>query len=312
MKYYPRKGYEDHLNTYHTLAFGDEAARIAAMQNQRRQLCQSALPEGVSVETRAIPGPNPEQTLEIRVVRPENLPGSAPVILDIHGGAWIGGAADADDFRCALLASAVPCIVVSVNYRLAPKNPFPAALEDCHAAFVWLHAHAAELGGDPDRLGLHGTSAGGNLVGALSLFVRDHGGPHIALAALVNPSLGLKKTLSYYQIQKYPLGPDGGYAMLPEALYLGNLNGQMPSYYAFPALCPLLADFPKALIIASEYDQLRDDAIHFAQKLYDEGVPCELVVAPRVGHGFMSVDNALTRQITARMADSFRNEFGMI
>ncbi len=310
MKYYPRKGYEEHLNIYRTLAFGDEAARMDALQRQRRLLCETSLPEGVRVETRSIPGPDGQLTL--RILRPERLPNNAPIILDIHGGAWVAGAADGDDFRCALLAAAVPCIVASVEYRLAPRYPFPAALMDCHAAFTWIQAHAEELGGDGARLGLHGTSAGGNLVGALSLYVRDHGGPKISLAALVNPSLGLAKTPSYYQIQEYPLGPDAGYAYTPEAQYLGNLDGRQPSYYAFPALCPSLAGFPNALIIVSEYDQLRDDGIRFAQRLYAECVPCELIVAPRVGHGFMAVEHPLTRQFIARMADSFRNEFGMV
>ena len=312
MQYYPRKGYEEHLEIYHTLAYGDEAARAAAFKRQRQLQSEPVLPEGIRIETRSIPGAESGQALTLRIVRPENLPQNAPIILDIHGGGWIAGTAASDDFRCAMLASMVPCIVASVEYRLAPQHPFPAALMDCYAAFNWLKAHAAELGGDGERFGLHGTSAGGNLVTALSLYVRDFGGPKIALAAIVNGAFGLEKTMSYHQIQRYPLGPENGYCSLPEALYLGNLKGQSPSYYAFPALCPLLAGFPNALILVSEYDQLRDDGIAFAQRLYAESIPCELIVAPRVGHGFMSVDHPLTRQMFTRMADSFRNEFRML
>ena len=312
MIFYPRKGYEEHLEIYRTLAYGDDAARAKAFADQQTLLKNASLPEGVRVETREIPGPEEGRTLTLRIIRPAALPARSPMILDIHGGAWVGGAAAIDDFRCALLAEAVPCIVVSVEYRLAPQHPFPAALMDCNAAFLWMRAHAEELDGDPDRIGLHGTSAGANLVAGLSLYLRDNGGPKIALAALVNGAFGLQKTHSHFQMQRYPLGPEGDYALSPEAQYLGNLDGKQPSYYAFPALCPMLMGFPAALVVVSEYDQLRDDGIAFAKLLYDANVPCELTVAPRVGHGFMAVDNSLTRQFLSRMADSFRNEFGML
>ncbi len=312
MKYYPRRGYEEHLNIYGILANGDEATRRDAFGRQQKLLKNTALPAGTQVETLSIPGPEADTELALRIIRPEGLPKGAPIIMDIHGGGWIGGSAAGDDFRCALLADGVRCIVISVEYRLAPKHPFPAALMDCYTAYCWIHAHAEELSGDPNRLGLHGTSAGGNLTAALSLYLRDHGGPSVSLAAIVNGAFSLEKTMSSHQIQAYPLGPDAGYSLSPEAQYLGNLNGQQPSYYAFPALCPMLMGFPPALIIASEYDQLRDDSLLFAQRLYAEGVPCELVVAPRVGHGFMAVDNALTRQFFMRMADSFRNAFDML
>lgn len=311
MKYYPHKGYEEHLQIYHVLAYGDETARREVFIRQQSLLRNTPLPAGTRVETRSIPGSEEGSALSLRVLRPEGRTENAPVILDIHGGAWVAGAAETDDFRCALLAHAVPCVVVSVEYRLAPQYPFPAALMDCYTALNWIYTHAAEIGADPERIGLHGTSAGGNLVAALSLYVRDHGGPQISLAALVNGVFSLEKTPSYNQIQEYPLGPDAGYASSPEARYLGDLDGRQPSYYAFPALCPSLAGFPNALVIASEYDPLRDDGIRFAMRLYAEGVPCELVVAPRVGHGFMAVEHPLTKQFITRMADSFRNEFNM-
>jgi len=314
MKFYPRKGYVDHLDVIHTLGFGTEEEKAAAFAKQQNLLRNATLPEDIIIETKTIAGPDKDQELELRILRTADLPENSPIIMDIHGGGWVGGMALIDDFRNALLVKYVPCIVVSVEYRLAPKHPFPAALMDCYTAFNWIHDHAAELGGDPNRMGLHGTSAGANLVAGLSLYIRDNGGPDIKLAAMVNPPYGFNvKTPSFYQMSaSYPLAGECGYQDTAETLYVGNLNGQAPSYYAFPAVCPTLLGFPKSLIIVSEYDQLRDDGINFAQRLYAEGVPCELTVAPRVGHGFMVVNDPMTHQFAKRMADSFRNEFDMI
>ena len=313
MKLYPRKGYAKHLEIIHTMGHADEAGRAAAFAEQQALLRSATVPEDIIIETKTIAGPDEGQELELRILRTADLPENAPIIMDIHGGGWVGGVTMIDDFRNALLVKYVPCIVVSVEYRLAPKNPFPAALMDCYTAYCWIHDHAEELGGDPNRMGLHGTSAGANLVAGLSLYIRDNGGPEIKLAAMVNPPYSFnEKTPSFYQMTYYPLAGECDYQHTAETLYLGNLKGQAPSYYAFPANAPTLLGFPKSLIIVSEYDQLRDDGINFAQRLYAEGVPCELTVAPRVGHGFMVVNDPMTHQFAQRMADSFRNEFDLI
>jgi len=248
------------------------------------------------------------------VIEPKNTDQDLPCLLLFHGGGFLLRASEAHYKIAKEYTQKLLCKVVIVDYRLAPKHPFPAALMDCYTAFNWIHDHAAELGGDPNRMGLHGTSAGANLVAGLSLYIRDNGGPDIKLAAMVNPPYGFNvKTPSFYQMSaSYPLAGECGYQDTAETLYVGNLNGQAPSYYAFPAVCPTLLGFPKSLIIVSEYDQLRDDGINFAQRLYAEGVPCELTVAPRVGHGFMVVNDPMTHQFAKRMADSFRNEFDMI
>ncbi|HYR96084.1 MAG TPA: alpha/beta hydrolase, partial [Candidatus Binatus sp.] len=137
------------------------------------------------VEDRRIPGPGGE--IPIRVYTPEGK-APFPVLVFIHGGGWVLCSLDSHDPPCRALANAVPCVVVSVDYRLAPEHKFPAAAEDAYAAARWVADHAAELGGDPGRIAVGGDSAGGNLAAVVALLARERGGPRLVHQLLVYPA----------------------------------------------------------------------------------------------------------------------------
>lgn len=126
---------------------------------------------------RLAPGPQGAPDVAIRIYRPKEQDRDLPGLLHIHGGGFMSGSIAQTDSDCVHLAAACDVVVVAVEYRLAPENPFPAAVEDCYAALLWAADHAEELGIDPSRLGVGGVSAGGGLSAAVALMARDRGGP---------------------------------------------------------------------------------------------------------------------------------------
>lgn len=311
MKLTPYPGYENHLRSYYK--DGSEET-MRAKKAQIEDMMNYEVPEGMTIEDRTIPGTGEGTNLRLRIYKPAGLPAKAPMIMDIHGGGWVGGNLDIDNGRCIELAWRTPAIVVSVEYRLTTKEVyFPKPLMDCHTAFMWLYEHGEEIGGDPERIGVHGTSAGGNMAGGLALYLRDKSGPRAALTVLVCPQLALSLTgdTSFQQLPQIVMQSENK-SECPEALYLGGYNGQRPSYYAFPGECPDLHGLGPHCIIAGEYDAFRDDAREYAGKLFRTGVPCEIFVAPRMGHGFLTVHHPFTDLVHEYISSSFRREFGMI
>lgn len=305
-------GYEYHLNLYDIITNGSEEEQEKAREEQRKYISAYTLPEGMTVKEITIDGPE-GAPLRLRVYTPAGLSEKSPMLLEIHGGGWIGGNLDIDNYRCIYLAQHTPCIVVGVDYRLCnEKVHFPVPLMDCYAALNWIYEHSEELGGDRERIAVHGTSAGGNLTAGLALYARDHGGPKIALSILNCPPLTVETFPSTMQNSRYALnnGPFGEFA---EYLYLGDsgYNGKTPNYYAMPGYCRDLRGLSPTCIIVAEYDPLRDDGLAYANRLLQSGVPCEIIMAPRVGHGFCVVDHPLTRWIHNGVCASLRREFGM-
>lgn len=304
-------GYEHHLYLYQIRTHGTEEEKAAAREAQRRSIEEYTCPEGMKIEDLTIPGGD-GQDMTIRVFTPAGLPANAPIVMDVHGGGFIHGSLNTDNYRCICLAVGTPALVVSVDYRLAAPNGvhFPQPLMDCYAALNWLKEHGTELGGDSNRIALHGTSAGGNLCAALALYVRDHGGPDLSLVVLNCPVLSMKSSTSKLQYSQFTLGTNVKRESV-EYIYLGGLNGTDPSYYAFPDYCQDVGGLPPHYIVVGEYDTLRDDGLRYAHRLLETGVPCELIVAPRVGHGFCVVDHPLTHWVHKGICGSLRREFGM-
>ena len=151
------------------------------------------------------------------------------------------------------------------------------------------------------------------MAGGLALYLRDTNGPKAALTVLVCPqlALGLTGDTSFQQLHQIVMQPENK-AECPEALYLGGYNGMRPSYYAFPGECPDLHGLGAHCIVAGEYDAFRDDAREYAGKLFRTGIPCEIFVAPRMGHGFLTVHHPFTDLVHEYISSSFRREFGMI
>lgn len=305
-------GYEYHLNLYDIIANGSEEEKAKALEAQRKYISDYTLPEGMTMKDTTIEGPDGDP-LRLRIYTPAGLPKEAPMLLEIHGGGWVGGSLDIDNYRCIYLAEHTPCIVVGVDYRLANDTiHFPAPLMDCYQALNWIYDHSEELGGDRERIAVHGTSAGANLTAGLALYVRDHGGPKISLSILNCPPLSLDLYPSILQNSKFSLG-SGPVRESVEYTYLGEAgyNGGTPNYYGMPGYCKDLKGLSPTYIIVAEYDPLRDDGLAYGNRLLQTGVPCEIVVAPRVGHGFCVVDHPLTRWVHNGVCASLRREFGM-
>ena len=169
MKINPFSGYENHIASN----LADKSSKEVQQRTRAHieAMLSYQLPDGMTMEDRFIPGPDQDQEVKIRVFTPANLPPKAPMILDIHGGGFVAGSVEIDNARCIALAARVPAVVVSVDYRLSGKDGvhFPKPLYDCHAAYRYLHQHADDFGADANRLGLHGSSAGGTIAEGLAL-----------------------------------------------------------------------------------------------------------------------------------------------
>ena len=209
------------------------------------------------VTDRAIPGPGGE--LGLRAYAPPG-DGPFPLVVFAHGAGWVAGNLDTHDNVCRWLCSRVPAVVVSVDYRLAPEQKFPAALDDAYAATLWAAEHAEALGADPDRLAVVGDSSGANLVAAVCLQIKAKGGPGIAFQLLVNPALDLTAydgpgfdNMRWFRDQ-YLNGPD---------------DHENP--YASPVLADDLSEMPPALIVVSEQDNLRAEGELYATRLRQAG-----------------------------------------
>lgn len=302
------KGYEDHLasNVSHK-----NEEEILAANRQAKVLVSYQLYDGMTMEDICIDGPDPNQKIKLRIYRPKNRNNPSGVILDIHGGGWVGGSLDIDNYRCIELAQRTSCVVIGVDYRLTTKEiHYPKPLMDCYQALRYVVENSEKLGIDPSKIALHGTSAGANLAAGLALYVRDHSDIHIQLTILNCPVLTLDyvRDPSFLQLKKYRMRaskPDENV----DYLYLGGYTEDIPDYYAFAGYCKDLKGLNAHMIIVGEYDTLRDDGIRYANRLLEAQVGCELIVAPRVGHGFCTVDQPLTRWVHDGIAMSIEREF---
>ena len=276
------------------------AARIAATPRN---------PEPVGrIDTLTIPGPN--GPVGLRVYRPAT-PGPHPVVVYCHGGGFVVGNLDQVDSVVRMITNAVPAVVVSVDYRLAPEHPFPEPGEDAYAALAWAAAEANRFDGDPDKLVVAGDSAGGTLAIVSAYAAADRGGPPVGAAVLVYPVCQYRFDTSSYEAFAE------GYGLTRAAMqwywkqYLRRPeDAQNP--YAAPMERSNFAGFPPTLVILAEYDPLRDDGAQFAARLQQAGVPVTVWQAPGMVHGFFSQEWAPTsrREAVRRVAEHLRHVFG--
>ena len=231
--------------------------------------------------------PGPAGDITVRVYTPEGR-GPFPMLVFFHGGGFVLCSLDTHDGLCRALANGAGCLVASVDYRLAPEAPFPAAPEDCLAATRWVAENAARLGGDPARMAVGGDSAGGNLAAVTALMVRDLGGPALAHQLLIYPVIDYGfDTPSYRQNAE-------GYLLSRDMMrwfwghYLKN-EADADDPFASPLRAPDLANLPPAHVITAEYDPLRDEGEAYAQRLLAAGIRTELIRYDGVFHGFLSM-----------------------
>jgi acetyl esterase len=257
------------------------------------------LAEGTSAEEAPLGG---QPALWIRPIgRNEN---DGPVVLYLHGGAFEVGSPRAYQAFCSSLALRFRATVVVPDYRLAPEHPFPAGLDDCYAALVWMEKSSAEIGVDPQRLGVGGGSAGGGLAAATALMARDRGGPRLCMQYLGIPELDDR--LETHSMTVYTDTPvwNRPNAILSWKYYLA---GAEPTQYAAPARARELSGLPPTYVDVCEFDSLRDEGIGYAQRLVQAGVPVELHLYPGTFHGSSLVaDAAVSRRMSADSIDGIR------
>jgi acetyl esterase len=225
--------------------------------------------------------------IAVRVYRPEEAQEGLPVVAFFHGGGFVVCTLDTHGPYCRALAAEAGVIVVSVDYRLAPEHKFPAGVEDCLAATEWLMAHAAELGGDAQRVFVAGDSAGATLATVVALLLRDRGeAGRLAGQILLYPVAGYydPPTVSYVEMAE-------GYGLTRKGMvwfwdhYL-NDKSEAKDFRAVPLNAASLAGLPRAFVVTAEYDVLRDEGQAYARRMEAEGASVAHVFAEGMNHGF--------------------------
>jgi acetyl esterase/lipase len=237
----------------------------------------------------------PDRTVDLRVYRgsPEL---QAPVLVFFHSGALVMGNLDTDHARCVAMARDAGCVVVSVDYRLAPEHAYPAALDDCVAVVRAVATEPERFGVDPGRLAIGGNSAGAGLTAAVALRLRDEGGPRPCFQLMHQPMLDSScATPSMKEFVATP-GFDSESARFS---WDGYLRDQPVTAHASPSRAESLAGLPPAYICCSELDPLRDEAMEYARRLVEEGVPTELHLLAGTCHGFDSFAPAHALAVSA-------------
>ncbi len=265
----------------------------------------------LQVEDRMIHGPEGAPDVQVRVYAPRNHGYSPlPGLLYIHGGGFVVGSIDTEHAFSAMIAAQLGIIVISVDYRLAPENPFPSGLEDCYATLNWIYTSAPELNIDVNRIGVCGQSAGGGIAAALALLTRDRGGPSLCFQLLCIPELDDRlETTSMRTFLDTPLWNRPS-AELSWKYYLGeSIEPGSPdvSPYAAPARAMNLSGLPPTYISAMEFDPLRDEGIIYALRLLEAGVPVELHTYPGTFHGAsLVVTAAVSQRLESETLDVLR------
>ena len=246
----------------------------------------------VHVTGRSVPGPEGAPDIPVRIYRRFGAGiGHGPrpaAITYFHGGGWVVGNLDSHDASCRLLAAVTGCVVVSVDYRLAPEDPYPAAVEDSLAAYTWVHGHHRELGTAEGVVGVMGDSAGGNLAAVVALSGRDGAVPAPVAQGLVYPALDAR--LDSPSIHEFA---DGFFLTRSgmeayRAHYLPDPT-EWETWRASPVLAEDKRGVAPALVVTAGFDPLRDEGAAYARELEAAGVDVEYRCYDDMVHGFFGM-----------------------
>jgi acetyl esterase len=256
----------------------------ARRQYEARIALMAPPPQMAKIVERSIDGP--EGAIRLRVYTPAGT-GPFPLMMFFHGSGFVLCSLDTHDGMCRNLAAGIGCVVVSVDYRLAPEHKFPKGPNDCLAATRWAAANAVELGIDPARIMVAGDSAGGNMAAVTALRVRDERGPDLCGQMLLYP-------VTDYHTPGTPSYAENadGYGLTRDTMewfwahYLSSaVEAENP--YASPLRARDLTGLPPAYVSSAEYDPLRDEAERYGMRLRAAGVPTEITRFPGMNHGFL-------------------------
>ncbi|WP_411346949.1 alpha/beta hydrolase [Paenibacillus sp. WLX2291] len=228
-----------------------------------------------------------DRTINVRKYTPYEQP-IHPAIVFYHGGGWVLGSLDSHDELCRRLSVAAGAVVIAVEYRLAPENPYPAAVWDAYNALCYIAEHAAEWGVDKQAIAVAGDSAGGNLAAVVCLIAKDKGAPSIKGQLLIYPSTGKGENTDSYREngQGYMLTAET-MTWFRQSYFSKGENQDQP--YASPLLYSDLSGLPPAIIITAQYDPLRDDGAQYADSLQQAGNTVEYQNEEGMIHGFLSM-----------------------
>jgi acetyl esterase len=264
--------------------------------------------EMAAVRDLSIPGPAGD--LRLRTYHPHGGR-PLPVLVFFHGGGFVVGSLDEFDAFCTILADGAGCVVVSVDYRLAPEGKFPAAPEDAIAALCWVAAHADEIDGDPCRIAVAGDSAGGNLAAVAALAARDEGGPALVRQILISPWVDL----SCAETESFRWFGQGGWLSTSSLRWYRDHYLASPEQallpHASPILAPDLRGLPPALILDSEFDILHDQVRAFALSLQEAGNAVDYRLCRGQLHDFVVLPGLFdsASSAIAEICESLRRSF---
>lgn len=270
----------------------------------------SGSPENIfRIEDREIPGPAAKGSIRVRVYSPNSTSG-LPIFVFFHGGGFVAGSLDTYDTPLRSVAIRCQCIVVSVAYRLAPENKYPAAPDDAYAATKWVAEHGSEIGGDPYRIAVGGDGAGGNLAAGVTLMARERGAPRLIFQVLIYPTLDAStmRPVWWEETDVPTVTRDVKNDIL--RLYL-PVTGNLRDPYVAPLHAENLKNLPAALVITYEDNPMHDEGDEYATRLRQDGVAVNVSFYSNMIHGFflMAGDLAAGKKCIDEVASALRNAF---
>ena len=284
---------------------------VMGVQASREFIASFPQPESMVAvhEVADVAIPADGRDIRVRIIKPTSGEG-LPVLVWLHGGGWVFGTIEGSEPLCRNLATRTSCIVVTVDYRLAPEHPYPEPLNDCLDAFRWVRMHIAAFGGDPRNVAIGGDSAGGNLAVGVTRSLLDDGDDVPVFQLLAYPAIewGVDRP-SRREHAEAPLltQADTEWFMSLYAADASNLKDER----AFASNSTNFKGFPPTLVIGADVDVLRDEGVAFAEALCRDGVPAESIVYPGVFHGFFTEADFISRadQAVTDAASRLRSAF---
>jgi acetyl esterase len=279
-----------------TLSEGGHPELSTLSLDQLRQIAtRPRLPEGpkARVDSRTVPGPG--GPLQLRIYRPAESHGLLGGLVFFPGGGFVIGEIAGHDALCRQLAVGACCVVVSVDYRLAPEHRFPAAVDDAYAATCWIHEHADALGIDHRRIAIGGYTAGATLATTVARLAKERRNPPLSFQLLLYPITDLRT----FDTPSHLAHAQGALLTRQSVMWFANLYVRADADRGDPRCSPLAATnligLPAALVITAEYDPLRDEAEAYAAALRAAHVDVTLSRYPGVVHGFVNMYAYLQR-----------------
>jgi len=256
--------------------------QLSAPEARARRILPPPGPEVHEVMDMEAAGP--AGPIPVRIYWPRESEEALPALVWYHGGGWTIGSIDGADANCRRLATLADCVVISVDYRMGPEDPFPAAVDDAYAIAVWAVQNAPRMNIDPARVAVGGDSAGGNLSAVVCQLLRDRGGPTLAHQLLVYPATDAACDTPSYE-------ENAAYVLTPEVMGWFYDNYCPPEVDRLqPMVSPLrhtsFAGLPSATLVTAEYDPLRDEGMAYADALASAGVPVQAKCYPGQIHTF--------------------------